>query len=79
MAPLVVRPGEEATVEVVLHGPMPACTLTIGTAATELPSVAKGEHRRFKLAGRHRGLQPVKVAAATAGETDARFDFIKRY
>ena len=79
-APLVVRPGEEATVEVTVYGPMPACTVTVGEESASIPAVEKGSHRKFKLPGRHRGVRQISVApCADGGETTARFEFIKRY
>ena len=79
LAPLAVRPGEEATVEVNIHGPMPACTVAVGAVATSLPAVAAGDHRKFSLSGRHRGVQPVTVTPTGDGEIAARFEFVKRY
>ena len=80
IAPLAVRPGETATAEVTVYGPMPACTVTVGGVPTELDAVEKGKHRKFKLAGRHSGVLPVTVAPEkSGGETAARFEFVKRY
>ena len=80
IAPLAVRPGETATAEVTVYGPMPACTVTIGGVPTALDAVEKGKHCKFKLAGRHRGVLPITVMPdGSGGETAARFEFIKRY
>ena len=79
LKPLAVRPGEEATTEVVVYGPMPACTLVVGNEETALPAVAVGKHRRFTLNGLYRGVLPVAVAQTAEGEASARFEFVKRY
>jgi hypothetical protein len=80
LAPVAVRPGESAKVELTLYGPMPACTVRIGDSSDSLPAVAKGEHRKFVLSGEHRGICPVIVVPG-AGDavTEARFEFVKRY
>ena len=78
--PLVTRPGETAKAEVVVYGPMPACTVTIGPVSTALDAVEKGRHRKFVLAGRHRGVQPISIVPRVQdGEIAARFEFVKRY
>lgn len=90
LGPLAVRPGEEATAEVVVYGPMPACTLAVGETETNLPAVAAGAHRRFVLNGRYRGVQPIAVKLTVAEKDSAteltaaegaaaRFEFVKRY
>ena len=80
LPPLVTRPGETAAVEVIAYGPMPACTVTVGAVSTALDAVEKGKHRKFVLAGRHSGVQPISVVPrGSGGETAARFEFIKRY
>ena len=78
---IAVRPGEEARLEVTVHGPMPASILSVGMTSNALPAIASGEHRKFRLAGVHRGVQPVKIRLADGsdGETAARFEFVKRY
>ncbi len=79
-APLVVRPGEEATAEVTVYGPMPSCTVTVGEETASIPAVEKGCHRKFKLPGRHSGIRQISVVpGADGGETAARFEFVKRY
>ena len=80
LPPLVMRPGETAAAEVIVYGPMPACTVTVGTASTDIDAVEKGKHRKFVLAGRHGGVQPIAVVPREqGGEIAARFEFIKRY
>lgn len=74
-----MRPDEQASVELILYGPMPACRLTVGGAVNELPPVAKNSHRKFPLAGKHGGICPVSVEITGVGEIAARFEFIKRY
>ena len=79
LAPLAMRPGEEVEVEVVVYGPMPACSLSIGGVATALPAVDRDEHRKFHLNGRHAGVRQVRVVADDAAPIAARFEFVKRY
>ena len=80
IAPVVMRPGEEASLEVMVYGPMPACKLTVGSETTSLQAVEKGKHRKFMLNGLHRGVERVTVAPdAPDGEIAVRFEFVKRY
>ena len=80
LPPLVMRPGETATAEVTVYGPMPPCTVTVGTVSTALDAVEKGKHRKFILKGRHSGVQPILIAPhGPEGEIAARFEFVKRY
>ena len=80
ISPLVMRPGETAKAEVIVYGPMPACTVTIGSASTALDAVEKGKHRKFVLAGCHSGVQPISIVPREQDdEIAARFEFIKRY
>lgn len=80
IAPITVRPGETASLETIVYGPMPDCTLTIGGTATRLPAVEKGKHRKFKLEGLYRGVCPVVITPEASGlPAEARFEFAKRY
>ena len=80
LAPLAMRPGEKAAVEVVVYGPMPPCAISVGDVKTDIAAVAKGEHGRFRLNGLHDGVRRVSVApTASGGEIAARFEFVKRY
>ena len=80
LAPVVVRPGETAKVELTLYGPMPACTVRVGNSSDALPTLAKGSHRKFVLSGEHRGICPVAVVLdKDEAEVYGRFEFVKRY
>ena len=80
LAPVVVRPGETAKVELTLYGPMPACTVRVGNSSDALPVIAKGSHRKFVLSGEHRGICPVAVVFdKDEAEACGRFEFVKRY
>jgi hypothetical protein len=80
LAPLVVRPGETAKVELTLYGPTGECTLDVGGAKTRLPAIEKETHRKFTLDGEYRGVCPVTVTPENRNDPfEGRFEFVKRY
>ena len=77
LAPLTMRPDEEAKVEVVAYGPASAFTLCVGDVSATVPALGKDEQRKIVFDGRHRGVLPVRVASDSP--TSVRLEFAKRY
>ena len=80
LAPVAVRPGEKAKVEVTVFGPAAEFDLVAGDRTISIGAIAKGDTGKFVFDGEFAGVCPVAVKPKKAdGDFSVRLEFVKRY
>lgn len=80
LAPVTVRPGESAAVELSVFGPSPECEVVLGESRLAVPAVSRGDFVKVNFPGVYSGVNKVSVKLSPSDSDAAvRLEFVKRY